>query len=443
VQEVHVENEPKLYVGIDFSRNQADFAVHRADGRALLKHRSFGNHRSGYQAAKTLLLEMCQKHGTQRLAVGGEATSYYWLPMYLQLAQDAELGDVQLDLYLLNARWVHWYKKMSSPNHKDDRIDPGAIADYLRFKQPDTGWQYDERWLPVRFLTRLRFHLAKQLTREKNLFQLYLFLQYNSYAHRKPFSDSLGTTSRVLIRDPQLVETFQKLSDEDQTDFLDQLSNHHLPDPSANAQRLRQVLAERIPVAAALAGPIQFGLELLLDTIEHLEAQIVRVEKHIEALVVEAYPEIAWLDSIPGIGPVIASGVAAEIGNLDRFLNQPRFDPQRQAYRQRTANEVQDAVHKYAGLWWPKNASGQFEAEEHRMSREGNAYLRFYVLEAADRLRQHIPSFSAYYKLKYDQANKHKHKRALVLTGSKALDLFVTLLRRREVYRAKEGDRLS
>jgi hypothetical protein len=89
-------------------------------------------------------------------------------------------------------------------------------------------------------------------------------------------------------------------------------------------------------------------------------------------------------------------------------------------------------------LGWPDNSSGNFQAEDKRLSREGNAYLRFYILEAADSLRQHLPPFTKYYNSKYTQAFHHKHKRALVLTGRKALDLFVALLRHREPYRVKE-----
>ncbi len=71
------------------------------------------------------------------------------------------------------------------------------------------------------------------------------------------------------------------------------------------------------------------------------------------------------------------------------------------------------------------------------MCREGNAYLRYYILEAADCMRQHIPAFRSYYESKFVQATKHKHKRAQVLTGCKALDLFVALLRHQKGYQAR------
>lgn len=48
--------------------------------------------------------------------------------------------------------------------------------------------------------------------------------------------------------------------------------------------------------------------------------------------------------SIPGIGPVYAAGIIAEIGDINRF-------------------EGQASVAKYAGLVWSQYQSGSFEAE--------------------------------------------------------------------------------
>lgn len=434
-----MQTEHRMYAGIDFSKNQAHFALQQEDGRPLEKHRAFANNLDGYQEAKTFLLKVLQEQEIHALDIAGEATSYYWLPMYIQFYQDPDFAKYDFNLYLLNARWVHWFKKSQSPHHKTDEIDPGDIAAYIRFNPPATTWKYDSHWLPLQFYTRLRFHLAKSLTREKNLFQLYLFLRYNTFSQRRPFSDPLGVTSQNLLADAEQLDRLCALSCEELAHQLDQLAKHHLPNPLRTASRLQHMLTESFPLDDALVDPIQDGLELLLATIQHLQAQIKRVEEKVIALVTENYPEVAWLSSIPGVGLVTASGVAAEIGDLNRFSLVPVWDSHHKIYRQRKSREVVDAVHKYAGLWWPRNASGQFEAEEHHLSREGNAYLRYYVFEAADSLRQRIPSFKAYYQLKFDQTKIHKHKRALILTGCKALDLFVTLLRRREVYQAKEG----
>lgn len=430
----------RLLVGIDFSKSRADVALLRPDGQPIEVHRSFANSLPGFQRARELLLEVLAEYQFQGVDIAGEATNYYWLPFFQHLAQEPELAAYAPNLFLLNARWVHWYKKSLSPDHKDDASDPQYIADRLRHKRPATTWKPDPKWMPLRFYTRLRFHLVKSLVRTKNLCQVYLFLAYNTYSRFKPFSDSLSVTSQRLLRQPELLQSLADLSLEDMAASLDELSGHHLPDPLKNAQALQRVLVESFPQDESLATSIQAALEILMDTLNSLQGQIQRVEGLIRQQVAEGYPEVAWLDSIPGIGLVFASGVAAEIGDIRRFSEVPKWDKVRKCQRRRRPSEIEDAIAKYAGLWWPKNASGQFEAEERRMKREGNAYLRYYIIGAGENLRQWLPRFAAYYQKKFDGAVKHKHKRAKVLTGRKALGLFVGLLLRQETYRAKEGN---
>ncbi len=74
-------------------------------------------------------------------------------------------------------------------------------------------------------------------------------------------------------------------------------------------------------------------------------------------------------------------------------------------------------------------------AQERRMCKSGNRYLRYYLIEAANRMRVHIPEYAAYYARKYREVTKHQHKRALVLTARKSVGLMVGLLHRHEAYR--------
>jgi len=428
----------RLLVGIDFSKKRADLALLKSDGELLIRHRAFTNTQVGFEQLKQLLLQSLGEQGFSGLDVAGEATSYYWLPLFMAIGQDPELAAHDVNLFLLNPKWVRWYKRSQPSNHKNDQMDPQYIGDYLRTHRPATVWHYDARWMPIRFYTRLRFHLVKSLGREKNLFNLYLFLAYTTYDQRQPFANPLTLTSQSLLQDPLFLTSLQEGDLDEVAEALDAQSRHLLGDPQESARRLQQVLAERYQLPDGLAVPIQRGIGLLIDTIHHLEDQITQVEGWISAMVKTGYPEVGWLRSIPGIGPVFSSGIAAEIGDVNRFLNVLVWDDKRNRKRPRYPHELADAIGKYAGLWWPDNSSGNFHADEKRMSREGNAYLRYYILEAADRMRQRLPRFAQYYRHKYDQATHHKHKRALVLTGRKALNLMVALLHHQEPYRAKE-----
>ncbi len=72
------------------------------------------------------------------------------------------------------------------------------------------------------------------------------------------------------------------------------------------------------------------------------------------------------------------------------------------------------------------------------MAKSGNRYLRYYLIQAADKMRVYIPEYAAYYARKYKEVTKHQHKRALVLTARKSVGLFVGLLHRKETYRQED-----
>lgn len=428
-----------LFVGIDVSLLHLDLAVLNAAGQRLISHRVFANTLPGYWQIQTWLIELMHQHGSEQLHIAAEATSYYWLPAFYYLDQDPSLAAFHPQLHLLNARWVRWYKRSFPTDNKDDRTDPFYIADFIRARRPNHTWHYDPHWFPLRLLTRYHAHLTKSLVREKNLAQLYLFLAYTTYRPGQPFADPLAKTSRQFLRHPEWLQQWPLDDPQALAQTLHELSGHHLPHPLRNAQAFQDMLQQRYPLPDGLAPQVQFILEQSLELIEAYEQQLAQLNRHIQQVLQAGdYPEVAWLDSIPGLGAVLSAGLAAEIAGLERFERVPRWDRQHNAYQPRTTSQLVDAIAKIAGLWWPKNASGQFEAEELKMSKEGNAYLRYYLIEAADRMRQRIPRFQAFYRAKYTQTSKHKHKRALVLTSRKALGLFVALLRHQQTYRAEE-----
>ena len=83
---------------------------------------------------------------------------------------------------------------------------------------------------------------------------------------------------------------------------------------------------------------------------------------------------------------------------------------------------------------WRKRASGNFVAEETRLAKTGNVYLRYYLIEGADHIRQHNLEYQAYYRRKYAEVPKHQHKRALVLTARKLVRLVFALLTKNQTY---------
>jgi hypothetical protein len=382
------------------------------------------------------LLDAITQQGFDGVDISGEATSYYWLPFFLQLEADPDLAMRDLNLFLLNPRWVHWFKKCFAPDDKSDARDPFYIAERTRTHRPTNAWSPQWETLPLRFYTRWRFHLVQDLVREKSYAATLLFLKASAYGRLKPFADLFGVTSRQVLSEAPTLDERAALPIAALAQQLDDLSRHTLPDPLDNAEKLQQVARESFELPAALGEPIQRLLDRTLVHLDHLEAQIQQAETWI-ASQVEQQPAIAQLATIPGIGPVFSSGIGAEIGSITRFLTGTKWDQHHKRFRPKNLRDAEDAIAKIAGLWWPRGDSGDFEAEERRMAKSGNRYLRYYLIQASNKLRFHIPEYATYYARKYKEVSKHQHKRAMVLTARKSVGLFVGLLHRHEAYRAE------
>lgn len=440
-------NNSRLQVGLDISQKRLDVCAMSQDGQIILNHQSFANNLKGYGNLCDCLLAQLKAGGFSGLDIAGESTGYYWLPLFLHLAADETWQAYDLALYLLNSRQVYWFKKGYAPDDKTDAKDSFYVCEKLRTQRhKHHPWSADAlggseeafSWLQLRFYSRLRFHIGQALTREKNYFWSHMFLQCSDYRTGKPFGDGLGATGRQLVRAYADWQQLLTIAPKELTDQLAAWSHERLADPAENMQQLRQVVARSYPLPAELTTAVHSLLTTTLDHIALLEKQATQVEKWLAQTVVAYHPQVNHLVDIKGLGIVLSAGIAAEIGDLQRFFAGQKWDKQHKRWRAKNLRDVEDAVAKHAGLWWPRKSSGDFEGDERRLSKKGNRFLRYYLVEAADKLRQYQPEYQAYYARKYRETKKHQHKRALVLTARKSVGLFVGLLHRNEPYRPQE-----
>lgn len=428
----------RIQVGFDISKKKLDMCILEADGQVIIRHRSFPNSLEGYQAVKQSILNVLETEAFQGVDIGGESTGYYWLPFFLQLQQDSDLASYDPRSYLINARQVYWFKKGYAEDDKTDAKDSFYVTEKLRTQRRKHAWQPDLDWLRLRFHSRYRFHLGQNLARMKNYFWAHMFLWCNTYRKGKPFSDGLGACGRRLLQEYPDWQELQDIPLETLVAQLISWSGDKLPDPARNAQVLRESIQQSFPLHPELSTGLHDLLTMTIEHIAFIEKQIIQVEKRMENEVRLHHPEVIHLLNIKGIGIVFAAGIASEIGGLQRFFEGQKWDRRKKRFRNKNLRDVEDAVAKFAGIWWPRNDSGDFHSEERRMNKNGNRYLRYYLIEAADKLRQYLPEYQAYYQRKYRETKKHQHKRALVLTARKSIGLYVGLLHRNEPYRSPE-----
>jgi transposase len=70
------------------------------------------------------------------------------------------------------------------------------------------------------------------------------------------------------------------------------------------------------------------------------------------------------------------------------------------------------------------------------MSKTGNEYLGYCLIEASNALQVHNAEYNAYYENKFKEVTLHQQKRALALTARKLVRLVFALLKRGQLYRA-------
>jgi transposase len=400
-------------LGLDISQAEVVACLFLPDGKVAARW-SEPNNQPGAQAIAERLVGLAKQHGFRRVRIGLEATNLYWWHLACFLKGTPLLASLSPEVYLFNPRLVAGLKKAYSDHGKTDRIDAWFIAERLRIGRLPAPFEVDLVYAPLQRLTRFRFHLAKTLAREKNYFLTFLFLKFSAFSQVEPFGDSFGATSSALLEE----FTTEELVDsplEELARFLDQKGRGHFADPEELAQTLQRAARDSYRLDKVLDEPMTLILGTTMATIKTLQRQIQDVDRTI-ARELEALPlERRIIRSIPGLGPVWTAGLVAELGDIHQLDNEA-------------------SIAKLAGLVWHPCQSGAFEAEDTTLSKAGNAYLRYYLVEGANSVRQHCPEYRQYYEAKLVQSPKHAHKRALVLTARKLVRLIDSLLRAGKVY---------
>ena len=194
---------------------------------------------------------------------------------------------------------------------------------------------------------------------------------------------------------------------------LKEHSRGRIVEPEEVAEVVKQAARRSYRLSASMVEPVNLILSSSLLTIRTLSTQLKPLDKAIAAQLAATPPQT--LSSVPGLGPVFTAGIVAEIGDVNRF-------------------EREESLAKFAGLTWRRHQSGEFEGEDRPLSRTGNAYLRYYLVEAANSVRHSCPEFGFYYRKKFGEATRHKHRRALVLTARKLVRLIHSMLRSGRIY---------
>jgi transposase len=406
-------NRSTLCVGADVHLDEIVLCVvDKAESHEVCERFRVTNNLPGAQAAATAIAAIAASLGYARIEIGWEATGMLWIPFHRYLSDCSQLHPFERQLVCFNPQLVSKFKDgLVLRRPKNDKRDASTVAARLRIGELPLSYVPGDFWQGLRRLTRYRFHLSRNLSREKMRFQAYAFLKCSDWKRVKAFSDLFGATSVALLTEFTTTELSQ-LSHDQLVDLISHRGRGRFEDPTGTARKVRQVLRTSYPIDPQMDEMVTAALAIAWDHIRFIKRAMKRLDRHI-ARYIEPIPNP--IITVKGLGAVITAGLLAEIVDIQRFAEHKHLA-------------------QYCGLTWEKRSTGNSVSQDTRLTKVGNKYLRYYFGLGANTLRQFNLEYKAFYWRKYNEVSKYRHKRALVLTARKLVRLVHALLTKNVPY---------
>lgn len=407
-----------LFVGIDVSKLSNQVYAMNFDQKKLLSF-VVSNDTSGAAKIEEKLIDCLIKNSLDKVVIVMESTGMYSFHIATYLSVSEELAKYSVLVYCINPKTSQNYRKSFSEMDKTDPKDSYILADMARVgKVNDLTPVKGPQKLALQRLTRHRKHISEQIVREKLYVLNNIFLKFSAFGAKSPFSDPFSATAQAVLLEYKSPEDIINTSLEDLTSFLATVSKNRFADSKKVAETLTKCARMSYRLDKAAYDPINTAIASSLSILRCLESQLKHIDKEIVNLTKGFNSdEYNCLISIPGIGPTFAAGILSEIGSIKQFDNE-------------------EALAKYAGLTWRRHQSGKDEYEDTPMTKTGNSYLRYYLVEAAGMAVLHNPVYKDYYQKKFAEVKTHQHTRALALTSRKLVRLIYGLLIKNQLYQA-------
>ena len=407
----------KLFVGIDVSSKDLVTSRISEENHEVVSRGNFVNDLKGATELKKQIINTANSNQIDQVIIGMEATSIYSFHPAMFFQEDIDLKAFNTQSVVVDPKKTKRFHDAFAED-KNDQIDAYYIADYLRVGHYSIGIVRQENYIALQRLTRSRYEIVQSLVRAKQHFIENLYYKLNKLVISDELNTSIfGSTMMQLLTEDLTTDDLLNISINDLTDYLAEHGRGRFADPEALAKTIQKAVRSSYRLDKVVANSVDAVLSVYAEEIKAFQKMIKDLDKSIEK-VVKVTDDKQILRSIPGIGPVYAAGILAEIGQIDRFDNEAKLA-------------------KYAGLSWREKQSGSYTSDNTPLKRTGNTYLRYYLVEAANLVRTHDPVFGEYYQRKYKKVKHTPSKRALVLTARKLIRVIYFLLKNHQIYQEK------
>jgi transposase len=388
-----------IAVGIDVGKRAHQACFLDGGGRALGRPLHFANTAAGVAHLRERLQAL-----PEAPVVALEASGHYWLGLHRRLTREGVRVEV------VNPLQTGALRGLGIRKTKTDRRDAFALAELVRIGRVRASYVPDDAILELRELTRFRWGLVDQVGDAKRRLLTVLDRAFPEFAGH--FRDPFGATARELLDRAAGAAAFAALDLADLEALVARASRGRFGPEKAQALHAAARDSLGLPGLAAAA---QLEVRVLLAQLALLEEQVTAAD----AAVAEALAGLEAgqrLGALPGVGPVLAATILAELGDVARF---PSLK----------------ALVAYAGLDPSVYESGAFHGTRQHISKRGSPYLRRALYLAAHSAHQRNPDLHAYLQRKL--AAGKPYRAAVVATAHRLLARIHAVLKQGRPYEVR------
>ena len=358
------------FVGIDISKYKHDCFITNEAGEVIRDTFSFDNNGTGFKQFFDVLSTLGDP---KQIKVGFESTGHYMNNLMKHLSVKG------YSYMVLNPIIVARFRSSTTLRRiKTDTIDARLIALYLSTVDFKSYHLQVYHFPELKSLTRMRERLIKQRS-------LYLVMLTNSldlvFPEFKEFFDgSLKSKTALAILHKYVIPSRIANMNIASYDNLRRLSMGKFS--FAKFTKLKELASSSIGCSSETD---ELLITSTLNLYDKIDEEINDIESRIETIMNQLDSPAV---SIPGLGIMSTASIIAEFGDLSRFSNA-------------------DKMVAFAGLDCGRSQSGTQDFKG-KMVKHGSGYLREALMNSAETVMIHCPSFYEYYHKKRSEGKAHR-----------------------------------
>lgn len=388
-----------LIVAVDIGKFTNCACLRVSNGKVLCKRFNFRNDRGGFNALMNQLHYYLKRGNYQKVIFGLEPSGYYWEHLYQYLCLKRKTIVLVSPLAVNRNR-----ETIDVSKDKSDPKDAYNIADLVMQGKFHLPIQRTKEVAQLHRFVKIYYRLMKNKTVFRNLLRNAVGSVFPEL--EKYFKDIEAVTTLIILEKyplPSMITAVKK------SQFVNYVKKRN---PHFSHKRIHEIY-ELAKTSIGITGEdesITYEIQWLLSELKKIKLQIAQINQKIDAIVKDR-EDYQILLTIPGVGPIIAASIIAEIGDIRNF------------------NSGKQLV-KLAGLdLWGEDSGISIHTLKH-ITKRGRRLLRTIIYQAAlGAIRVNGMLKQKYLQLLNNQTQKKKMKsKALIAIGCKLLRIIFRML---------------